>query len=312
MLLRSIETKKVCIEFLEELKKSGKKASTRANYHQKIHKYILPSLPAKATKIRKSHCDELVNTLQKSLCHKSVNDIIILLNSIFSFAYEKRYMRKFIKIEKLKDTRIDDIEIFTDREQEILVDYILSHLDYFNFGVLITLTTGLRIGELSALTQENICSDFVQVEHTLQRIKNIDSNEKTSKTIIILSHPKSEKSKRKIPLDDIVIDIKKRLTYHNDAYIVTGGNYYMEPRTIERKYKKLLNDCDIKYRKFHTLRHTFAMNCVCSGMKTEMLAELMGHSNTKVTAKYYIHYALEYKRKMIKKASITNKINYTY
>ena len=63
MLLRSKKTEDVCKEFLEKLKSERKKLSTRANYQQKIYKYILPNLPFLAKKIRKSDCDCLINKL---------------------------------------------------------------------------------------------------------------------------------------------------------------------------------------------------------------------------------------------------------
>lgn len=302
MLRRSISTKIVCKEYIEKLKISGKKLSTRANYIQKIEKYMLPNLPMTLKDIRKSHCDTLINVLQESLSNKSVNDIIILMNSILKFAFEQNYIKKVIIIDKLDDNAPDNIEIFTDIEQEILIKYILSHMDYFNFSVLLSLMTGIRIGELSALTTENMHDDFIEVNYTLQRVKNIDNQNIQPKTIIDISEPKSKNSKRTIPMPSMLRQVKRRLDYKEATYIVTGSKYPMEPRTIERNYKKILTDCNIVYRKFHTLRHTFAMNCVVTNMRIEMLAELLGHSSTEITKKYYIHFSLEMKKAELEKA----------
>lgn len=304
MLLRSISTELVCQKYLEYLKMNGKKLSTRANYQQKIEKHLLPYLPTKTRKLTNFNFDELILRLKESLSDKSVNDIIILLNSILKFTFDCKYMRKQVIIEKIKENEVDSIEIFTRKEQDNLVKYILSHMNFFNYGILIALTTGIRIGELSALTIENLHDDFIEVKYTLQRIKNIDTSNTLSKTIINISSPKSQKSRRLVPIQSILKDAKESLKYSKDSFIVTGSSDYMEPRTIERNFKKLLRECHIKYRKFHTLRHTFAMNCVAINMQDTMLAEILGHSSTATTKKYYIHFNLEMKKAELEKVHI--------
>ena len=153
-------------------------------------------------------------------------------------------------------------------------------------------------------TNDNFFDDFIAVKYTLQRVKNIDSNGKSPQTIIVISEAKSKKSIREVPFNDIIINTKKTLVYNKSSYILTGSSDFIEPRSIERRFKKILVDCKIKYRKFHTLRHTFAMNCVKGGMSIELLSELLGHSSIKTTRKYYIHYDLEIKKEELKKVHL--------
>lgn len=304
MLLRSSKKiEEVCTEYLEKLKSDGKKQSTRANYYQKIYKYLLPLLELKIKDIKKSDYNDLINILKETLSTKTINDIIILLNSILLFAFKQRYIKEYIKIKKIEDESddTDDIEILTDEEQDKLIDYLLSDLNYLNFSILLTLRTGIRVGELSALTTANYHNDFIAIKYTLQRVKNIDNKDISKKTIIVITEPKTKKSRRKIPFDELIISTKKELEYRENDYIVTGTNHFMEPRTIENNFEKILIKCGINHRKFHILRHTFAMNCVRSGMSIEMLAELLGHSNIEVTRQYYIHYSLEMKRAELEK-----------
>lgn len=303
MLFRSIKTEFVCKEYLEKLKRENKKITTRATYQNKIENYILPNLPEVIKSINKTACENFISALiEKKLSNKTINDAITILNSILSFAFEKKYIKELIKIRKLKENKIDKIEIFTDEEQEKLVNYILNHLTAFNFSVLLTLTTGLRPSELAGLKKENVYDDFIFVEHNLIRVKNLDNPEIESKTIVITTDTKSEDSEREIPLDKVVINLYKKLNYNDNSYITTATGTYTETKQIERKFKKLLKACNIKYRKPHILRHTFAMNCVRGGMKIEVLAKLLGHSDIKVTLKYYIHYSLELKREAMYKS----------
>lgn len=304
MLLRSIKTEFVCQEYLKKLKRENRKITTRATYQNKIETYILPNLPKMMKSINNTACENFISVLiEKKLSNKTINDVITILNSILSFAFNRKYKKEFIKIKKLKENKNDKIEIFTDEEQERLVNYILKHLTPFNFAILLTLTTGLRVAELAALKKENVYDDFIFVEHNLLRVKNLDNPEIESKTLIIVTDTKSEDSEREIPMDDFVINLYKQLNYTADnSYITTKTENYTESKQIERKFKELLTACNIKYRKFHTLRHTFAMNCVRNGMKIEVLAKLMGHSDIRVTLKYYIHYSLELKREAMYKS----------
>lgn len=306
MLLRSKNSEDVCKEYLEELKRKRRKLSTRANYHFKIYKYILPNIPSKIKKVQYEQCEELIYTLQEeTLSNKTINDIIILLNSILKFALQKKYIKKNIKIAKLEYSPNTDIVIFTDEEQTKLVNYILSHLNYFNFSILLALSTGVRIGELSALTIDNLKDDYININHTLQRVKNIDCKNKAeqkTKTIISLASPKGKKT-RKIPLLDICVNMRNKLLYPNCSFIVTGKKHYYEPRQIQRKYQALLKKCNIEYKRFHILRHTFAMNCVRNNIPLKVLAEWLGHADEATTEIYYIHFDFLCKKKMLNKTA---------
>lgn len=304
MLLRSKNSEDVCKEYLEELKRKRRKLSTRANYHFKIYKYILPNIPPKIKKVQYEQCEELIYTLQEeTLSNKTINDIIILLNSILKFALQKKYIKKNIKIAKLEYSLNTDIVIFTDEEQTKLVSYILSHFNYFNFTILLALCTGIRVGELSALTIDNLKDDYIEVNRTLQRVKNIDCKDKIkSKTTLSFSLPKGNKT-RKIPLLDIIIDMERKLIYHSNSFIVTGKNHYYEPRQIQRKYQALLKKCNIEYKRFHILRHTFAMNCVRNNIPLKVLAEWLGHADEATTEIYYIHFDFLCKKKMLNKTA---------
>ncbi len=55
----------------------------------------------------------------------------------------------------------------------------------------------------------------------------------------------------------------------------------------------------MEYKNFHVLRHTFATNCVESGMDVKSLSELLGHSDVKITLNRYVHPSLEMKRSQL-------------
>ena len=72
----------------------------------------------------------------------------------------------------------------------------------------------------------------------------------------------------------------------------------MKPQKNER-LKKILKEANINDRNFHILRHTFATNCVESGMDVKTLSVILGHSDVKITLNRYVHPTMDSKRKQI-------------
>ena len=58
---------------------------------------------------------------------------------------------------------------------------------------------------------------------------------------------------------------------------------------------------NIKYRNFHSLRHTFATRALELGMDVKSLSEILGHKDPSITLKRYSHSLLDYKIEMMNK-----------
>ena len=183
-------------------------------------------------------------------------------------------------------------------EQEKLETLLREDLNPCNLGILLCLYTGLRIGELCALTWNDI-SDSEQilfVNKTMQRLQQLDGGEK--KTKVVISTPKSECSIRQIPLPDSIYQILKSNKKNNDAYILTGiSGKYLEPRTMENRFKKILSKTMIEDTNFHALRHTFATRCIELGFDIKSLSEILGHASVNITLNRYVHPSMELKQK---------------
>ena len=61
----------------------------------------------------------------------------------------------------------------------------------------------------------------------------------------------------------------------------------MEPRNIQRKFQKLLQQCEIPSINIHSLRHAFATRCTEMGFDSKTLSEILGHSSVKITMDIY-------------------------
>ena len=90
--------------------------------------------------------------------------------------------------------------------------------------------------------------------------------------------------------------------FSKEAFVLTGEEErYIEPLGYRYTYKKILDNCEIEYKKYHILRHTFATRCIAVGMDIKSLSEILGHANVSITLNIYVHSSFETKNKFINK-----------
>lgn len=288
----------ICSLYMREKKLQGVKTSTLSNYAYTMENLFSVSL---LKDLSENSLYEFIENLNCKLSRKTVIDKINLLNDILKFAYEKALIPNNIVLPVPTPFR-QQIHIYNEQEQQNLQVYLINNINYFHFGILLTLFTGLRIGELSALKKGDIEQGIITIDKSIQRIKNFNKTV-PSKTLLVIDKPKTKHSIRKIPMIEGLNQFFHQLysLLPSDSYILTGTQSYIEPRTIERRYKKILEKTGIQFKVFHTLRHTFATNCIKSGMDIKTLSEILGHASIKVTLERYVHPDMEMKKQAIKK-----------
>ena len=84
-------------------------------------------------------------------------------------------------------------------------------------------------------------------------------------------------------------------------YVVSDNDEFVNLRTFEYRYHKVLKTCGIPDINYHALRHTFATRCVVAGVDIKSLSEILGHANATVTLNTYVHSSLEMKKNQIEK-----------
>ena len=134
----------------------------------------------------------------------------IIIKSSIKYGISKKYIKSFNKLNiKIKNSKTKVI-YFTRKEQENLYNYLIQNLNLRNLGILISLYTGIRIGELCGLQWKDIdfINETLSINKTVQRIKNL-KKEENSKTKLIVDIPKTEHSVRTIPLPAFLISILK-------------------------------------------------------------------------------------------------------
>ena len=273
-----------------------KKHSTYVKYRAVYHNYIQEKVGGFLfSDLDSETLDEIFQREDQKFLSNSVRDSIsCVLNQILAYAVSHHYSTaiKYSRPRRRKAPRL--AEVLNLSEQTKLFQYLYEEMDIYKMGIVVCISTGLRLGEICSLKWKDI--DFTEkrmsVNSTVQRIP---VEGKGTRTVLLEGEPKSMFSRREIPLSD---ELARLLRDHHTGFgeYVINKNKPMEPRTYQNKFRKYLQSAGIKNTNFHTLRHTFATNCISGGVDIKSLSEILGHSDVKITLNRYIHPTEEIKR----------------
>lgn len=271
-------------------KKINLKPSSIIKYQNLIEKHILPELGHR--KLRELNADlfyTFLDAQQKNgnkknggmLSTSSLQTMLYILNATIKYAASNNMVAYFSICLTRSGKEATPIQTLEQHEEDALDLFLSTHISRRNLGIMLSLYCGLRIGEVCALQWTDIDTKnaILYVRRTVQRIAH--SSGKT-KTKIHVGSPKSKSSIRVIPIPSFLVPIICTLAQEDppDAYILTGSiNKPLEPRTFQYYFDQVLTMAGIQKTNYHTLRHTFATNCVALGFDIKSLSEILGHSN---------------------------------
>jgi site-specific recombinase XerD len=122
--------------------------------------------------------------------------------------------------------------------------------------------------------------------------------------MLVITEPKSSNSKRSIAIPDFLIPYLLRFRGNDEDYVLSGSEKLVEPRTMQYRYKKLLEAAAVESGNYHQLRHTFATNCVENGYDAKTLSIVLGHSTIALTLERYVHPNRQYERRMMNSLAV--------
>ncbi|MBO5248175.1 MAG: site-specific integrase [Clostridia bacterium] len=290
-----------CDEWLQ-LNRDRVKESTYVKYCGMVEKHIKPRLGGflvqglSSVVIAQFSHDLLC---EEELSPKTVKDLLTALRAILNYT-GKHFPEPLPPIE-IVHPKIPrrEMRVLTKEEQRLFVGFLLHDTDEYKFGVLLSLLTGMRIGEICALQWKDVSlsEKTITVRSTMQRLRDLDDAGE-NKTKVIISEPKSETSARIIPLTEPLTALcRARWCEAPEAFLLTGSrDRYIEPRMMQYKMERFTAECGLEGVHFHTLRHTFATRCVEVDFEIKSLSEILGHSSPRITLERYVHSSMELKR----------------
>ncbi len=234
----------------------------------------------------------------KGLAPSSVNSIITVIQNSLKTAYNLGYVATYVgdKIKRPKEGE-KELTCFSIAEQRKIEEYIAASKKDKFVGITLCLHTGIRIGELLALTWEDVdlkegllyisktCYDGVDADGRYCRIED---------------SPKTHSSKRIIPLSrKTVALLREQKKKSRSKHIVSNGERAISVRSYQKSFEILLRNLNIQHKGFHALRHTFATRAIESGMDVKSLSEILGHRSATTTLNRYVHSLMEHKKEMM-------------
>lgn len=286
------------------------KESTYIKYRNLLNKYIIPQLGAiMAVQITVDTLNEYYNWLlseggekKQGLSPKTISDVFSVVRSVLRYARLQKIPVSCTGTEISIRALHRELCILSTDEQAQLVEYLAARPSERNLGILLCLYTGIRLGEVCALRWEDISEreKTIYVHQTMQRLQLAEKGKK--KTAVVVTPPKSQCSIRLIPIPPALQPVLDQLRTES-GYVLTGTEAYVEPRTMENHFKRVLKQAGLSDVNFHCLRHTFATRCVEVGFDIKTLSEILGHANITITMNRYVHPTMQMKRENMERLS---------
>lgn len=266
------------------------------------------------------------------------NDIQEFLNSIkdlsdsyikklyeqFVQAYRRAEIKKYITynpmyevIKPKSDKQTKVVEALDINVQKAFTEYLnkvsIENEPYKNI-FLIQMYMGLRIGEVLALSTENI-----DLENKLLYVKRTLTNDKEF-AIILGNKTKTYAGNRSLPIPDFLMPIfEEQIKYSNENLhnlIFTTNDNYIRTSAINKELKRIFEEelkTSSKNISTHCLRHTYGTRCIEAGMTAVVLQRLMGHKDVTVTLNTYTSVFNKFKEDELKKVNnylTNNQLNF--
>ena len=237
--------------------------------------------------------DDLIEYFKSVLGYSqsTVNKLYQLLGAVFLKAINKNIIEinplRNIRRPKSKQKKIP-VRALTVAEQGKLLNVLKTEEVRYSEIMLLSMFTGMRIGEVCALTAEDI--NFK--DNTINVSKTVSRGE-YGKTIIC--DTKTSAGMRTLHVNHAVAKFLRTCIGEKDFGLLfkSGNNKLVTTNQVNYVYSKVLKDHNIVdtgvYGKvnLHSLRHTYATRCIEAGMPAKVLQQILGHTDISITLDVY-------------------------
>ena len=281
--------------------------NTYRSYNGNMINHIIPYFKSKKLKLQElvisdindyfEYMCEYTNLSNTTLKHHKQN-----ISKALADAIDKGY----ISINPATGAKIPTLSKKVDFEVKFLNNSQLTELrklfkdTKIALPVILCSIYGMRRSEVLGLKWCNV--DFensrIYIRETLQQ-----STKKLSGDSNFTAPTKTESSERALPITKKAKELllaqyelqQANKTLLKDSYVYSDyvctfddGNV-ISPNFLSKKFHKVLANSDLPLIRLHDLRHSVASNLLAMGFSIVQVAEWLGHSDSRITLKYYAH-----------------------
>ena len=233
---------------------------------------------------------------------KEFNNMKTILNAVFQIAMDKDILSvnpllnthtdvKFRSIQKKKDGS----KLYLENEMETFEKFLYEQKTIEAYAILMDYQIGTRIGELVALTKNDVTDNEVYI-HKMEIVdeERIDGLyvRKGYKIVEYVKHDISS-GYRTIPLTEkaqkLLKEIEKLSPNSEYLFTQTSGER-MTSRSFNYWLEKYCKDTGVTFKSSHCIRRTFASRLFAAGMPLAEISVYLGHQDIETTKGYIYNY----------------------
>ncbi len=276
-------------------------------YFRMLTKHVFPVFGKKALRdIRSTEVQELLTSLRRKYSANTVNAIRSAMSAVFTAAenHELVANNPIRRTKKSKKQDWDPTTVCLPWTEEEVTQVIAGLAGReLRAPIMLLLSTGLRIGELLGLQWSDIDFDCftVSVERTISH-QPLLLRDGSKLSGLRVGPPKTKSSRRVVQLPSPMIDILRLHETEQELRAVAAGEKWnntgfvftsqvgtaIDVSNFRYKYRKFLEAIDVRYIRFHDIRHTFATVLIerDSG-RLPAVSRALGHSSVSITMDCY-------------------------
>lgn len=302
------------IKLLEQLREDKYAANLISESHYSRLEFVLVEIKnnpignKNIDKITSRDLQDYFNSLIDRYTDSTIKKVWECVKQGFQAAVKRNYIKinpldDVIKPKSRKETK--EVTALTTEEHHILSKYLFkSNLseEKYKTVILLQLYTGMRIGEVLALSKDDVDLDkrMIHVRKTI----SVDINGE----LTVKKGTKTYAGRRDIPFPISFIPLlEEQFKYYeenkNNLLFCYEGRI-IKASTVNTVLKRICKKLKLSSKiSNHTLRHTFGTRCIESGMSPVVVQNMMGHKDIRVTLNIYTSVLNQYKQEEFNKVT---------